>query len=92
VIVDCAIYEKGHRVSGAHTPEEAAARSHDPHTFVWLGLLEPSEAEFEEARDAFDLHELAVEDAIKAHQRPKLERYGDSLFMVLKSAYYDDEE
>ena len=58
---------------------------------AWLGLYEPTREEFESAAQAFDLHELAVEDALTAHQRPKLERYGDTLFLVLRPARYIDE-
>ncbi len=57
---------------------------------MWLGLLEPSADEFSEVGAAFGLHELAVEDAVNAHQRAKLEVYGESLFVVLKSARYVD--
>ena len=60
--------------------------------FVWIGLHEPTGDEFASVAEAFDLHPLAVEDAIHAHQRPKLERYGDSLFMVFKPARYVDAE
>jgi magnesium transporter len=59
---------------------------------VWIGLHEPTKEEFEVVRVEFGLHELAVEDAVKAHQRPKLERYGDSLLLVLKTARYADRE
>jgi magnesium transporter len=59
---------------------------------VWIGLHEPTASEFEDVAAAFDLHPLAVEDAIHAHQRPKLERYGDSLFVVLKPARYVDSQ
>lgn len=61
-------------------------------TFCWIGLFEPAEQEFESVRKEFDLHELAVEDAIQAHQRPKLELYDDTLFMVLKPARYVDSQ
>jgi magnesium transporter len=59
---------------------------------VWIGLVEPTEEEFDSVKREFDLHELAVEDAIKAHQRPKLEIYGDTIFVVLKTARYVDSE
>ncbi len=59
--------------------------------FAWIGLFEPDEEEFGSVTREFDLHNLAVEDAIKAHQRPKLERYDSGLFMVLKSAHYLDD-
>jgi magnesium transporter len=90
MIVDCALYENGRRESTELTLAEAATACHQPNTFVWLGLYEPSQEEFESVRRAFGLHELAVEDAINAHQRPKLEVYGDSLFVVLRTALYSD--
>jgi magnesium transporter len=66
----------------------ACEESRKDDAFVWIGLYEPTEEEFESVRREFELHELAVEDAINAHQRPKLEVYGDSLFVVLKPATY----
>src|SRR5690242_17491786 len=63
-----------------------------PGDFVWIGLHNPNEAELQEVADAFGLHPLAVEDALNAHQRPKLERYDDSLFLVLKTLWYVDED
>jgi len=93
MIVNCRVYEDGYCCPGEYTIETAARASHDNGAFVWLGLYEPTPDEFESVRREFGLHELAVEDAIKAHQRPKLERYGDSLFLVLKTArYVDDQE
>jgi magnesium transporter len=91
VIVDCAVYEAGQRREGNLALEDAyeAARARD--AFVWIGLFEPTAEEFESVRREFDLHELAVEDAIRAHQRPKLEVYGDSLFVVLKTVRWIDE-
>src|SRR5690242_9076109 len=62
----------------------------DPDCFTWIGLYEPTEPEFESIRSEFDLHPLAVEDAINAHQRPKLEVFGDMVFIVLKTARYVD--
>ena len=75
--------------TGTLTEAVKQARKRDG-VFVWIGLYEPTDDEFDEVREAFELHPLAVEDAIKAHQRPKLERYGDSLFVVLKTARYVD--
>jgi magnesium transporter len=92
VIVDCAVYRDGRRVPGDFTPEAAFKASRSDDSFVWIGLHEPTKEEFEVVRVEFGLHELAVEDAVKAHQRPKLERYGDSLLMVLKTARYADRE
>ena len=57
---------------------------------MWIGLHEPSEDEFDSIQREFELHELAVEDAINAHQRPKIETYGDTTFLVLKTARYID--
>jgi len=62
----------------------------DADGFSWTGLFEPTRVEFEQIRRHVDLHDLVVEDALNAHQRPKLEQYGDSLFLVLKTAKYND--
>ncbi|MFN2466905.1 MAG: magnesium and cobalt transport protein CorA [Gaiellaceae bacterium] len=88
MIVDCAVYEDGRRRAGDLQLVDAYEAGRRENAFVWIGLYEPTPEEFESVRLEFDLHELAVEDAIKAHQRPKLEVYGDSLFVVLKSARY----
>jgi magnesium transporter len=92
VIVDSAIYEDGKRRDGELSLEEAGAACRRAGAFVWLGVVEPAAAEFESIAREFDLHELAVEDAVKAHQRPKLEIYGDSLLVVIKTARYVDSE
>jgi magnesium transporter len=92
VIVDCAVYEDGRRRAGEVGLEEAGAACRRDGTFVWLGVVEPPAEEFESIAREFDLHELAVEDAVKAHQRPKLEVYGDSLFVVLKTVRYVDSQ
>jgi magnesium transporter len=93
VIVDCAVYTKGVRRPGELHVDDAleAARSEDD-TFVWIGLHEPTPAEFDAVAEEFQLHPLAVEDAVKAHQRSKLEHYGNCLFLVFKTARYDDEQ
>ncbi|MGH9042931.1 MAG: magnesium/cobalt transporter CorA [Acidimicrobiia bacterium] len=90
MIIDCALYEDGQRQGGKLGLDEVAAACRRKDAFVWIGLYEPTEEEFETVRREFDLHELAVEDAIKAHQRPKLEVYDDTLFVVLKTARYDE--
>jgi magnesium transporter len=90
VIVDCAVYEEGRRRAGDLPLEEAGKACRRDGAFVWLGVVEPSAEEFDSIAREFDLHELAVEDAINAHQRPKLEIYGDNLFVVLKTARYVD--
>jgi magnesium transporter len=85
-VVDCAVYVDGRRLPGRWTHERALAevRRRDD-GFVWIGLHEPDEEQITGIADVFGLHELAVEDAVHAHQRPKLERYDDMLFMVLKT-------
>jgi magnesium transporter len=92
VIVDCAHYKDGHRQNDdSLTLAEAAAHCVGGGEFVWLGLKEPSAEELEQVGEAFDLHELALEDARNAHQRPKLEDYEGSAFIVLRTARYDDD-
>ena len=90
MIVDCAVYEEGRRRDGAMPVHEAMEACREPGAFTWIGLYEPTEEEFDSIRREFDLHELAVEDAIHAHQRPKIEVYGDMVFIVLKTARYVD--
>jgi magnesium transporter len=90
VIVDMAVYENGVRRPGELRLDDAFEACREPGSFAWIGLVEPTEAEFDAVRREFDLHELAIEDAIEAHQRPKLETYGDSVFVVLKTARYVD--
>ncbi|MCX5046987.1 MULTISPECIES: magnesium/cobalt transporter CorA [unclassified Streptomyces] len=92
MIVDCAIYRNGRRTEGPEDVSDAldqCRRARD--AFVWIGLYEPTEKEFERVTEEFGLHPLAVEDALTAHQRPKLEVYDDSLFMVLKPVGYEKE-
>ena len=91
MIVDSAIYVDGRR-SAPHPLEEIHEASREKGGFAWIGLYEPTEAEFESVVGEFSLHELAVKDAFKAHQRPKIERYGDSVFVVLKAARYVEEK
>jgi magnesium transporter len=88
-VVDCALYVDGVRQPGAWQYADAlhAARQHG-NGFVWLGLKEPGHVELSEIAETFELHELAVEDAIKSSQRPKVERYGDMLFMTMRTARY----
>src|SRR3954470_22354062 len=92
MIVDCAVYEGGHRRDGNLSLHGASEACREDGTFVWLGLYEPTSEELDSVRREFDLHELAAEDALKAHQRPKLEVYEDTLFVVLKPARYVDPE
>ncbi|MEU6173541.1 magnesium/cobalt transporter CorA [Streptantibioticus parmotrematis] len=91
VIVDCAIYKGGHRTPGPADFSDALAEARrDGDAFLWIGLHEPTPEEFSLVSGEFGLHPLAVEDALSAHQRPKLEVYDDSLFLVLKPCTYDD--
>ena len=90
MIVDCAVYTHGLRRPGRLELMDALEAASEPDSFVWIGLHEPEKEEFEAVREEFGLHELAVEDAVNAHQRPKLEVYDEDLFVVLKTARYDD--
>ncbi|NNC13022.1 magnesium and cobalt transport protein CorA [Planctomonas sp. JC2975] len=90
-IVDAAVYADGRRISSPTTLAETYRALHETQGGVaWIGLYRPSEAELHSLAREFDLHELAIEDAIAAHQRPKLERYDDVLFVVLRAANYLD--
>jgi magnesium transporter len=91
VIVDRAVYRNGVRTAEPDDFAELRAACQVGDAVAWLGLYAPSAEEFAAVARGFDLHELAVEDAVKAHQRPKLERYGDTLFLVLRPAQYVDE-
>ena len=92
VIGDCALYEDGRRHAGRLPLSRARAASARTAGFVWIGLQQPTAGEVEAVAREFDLPELAVEDAVKAHQRPKLETYGDVLFVVLKPVRYVDHD
>ncbi|MGW6461461.1 magnesium and cobalt transport protein CorA [Streptomyces sp. NPDC055078] len=89
-VVDCAVYRDGRRLdsAGCQTPREAMLRVREGGGFAWIGLHEPTEEEFAGIAAEFGLHPLAVEDAVHAHQRPKLERYDDTLFTVFKTIHY----
>jgi magnesium transporter len=89
-VVACAVYVAGERQDAE--PHEALQVARERGGFVWLGLYEPSEATLTAIGRHYGLHPLAVEDAVYAHQRPKLERYDDALFMVLKTARYAEHE
>ncbi|TKJ29131.1 magnesium/cobalt transporter CorA, partial [Blastococcus sp. CCUG 61487] len=85
-VVDCAVYVDGRRQEAE--PDDALHVAAERGGFAWLGLFEPSHDELTAIAERYDLHPLAVEDAVYAHQRPKLERYDEALFMVLKTATY----
>jgi magnesium transporter len=90
VIVDNAIYVDGRRTEPCAL-EDTYETSRERGGFAWIGLYEPSREEFDSVAGEFGLNELAVEDALKAHSRPKVEHYGGSLFVVLKAARYIEE-
>ncbi len=96
MIVDSAVYRDGARVEldcGKEDFSVLRAAVQGAREFVWVGLHEPTEAEMRDVSQAFGLHELAVEDSLHAHQRPKLEVYDDDqLFLVLKTLWYVDED
>ena len=92
MILDCAVYEDGCRCEGDLPLTEAGEAAQRDGSFVWIGVFEPTEDEFDAVRREFDLHELAVEDAVNAHQRPKVEVYGDTLLVVLKTVRYIEAE
>jgi magnesium transporter len=90
-LVDSGVYESGLRKS---SPSDLVSTVRELRAvegrIAWMGLYRPAEEELNSLAAEFDLHELAVEDAVVAHQRPKLERYGATLFVVLRAARYDD--
>ncbi|MFF4330893.1 magnesium/cobalt transporter CorA [Streptomyces sp. NPDC001591] len=92
MIVDCAMYRDGRRSEAPGDLSDALAQARAVGgAFLWIGMHEPTEEEFAHVSHEFGLHSLAVEDALTAHQRPKLEVYDDSLFVVLKPVMYDDD-
>lgn len=90
MILDCAHYQAGVRMSEPSKVADAAVLAKEQPGFVLLALSEPSADEFRELAVTFDLPPLAVEDGLEGHQRPKLEDYGDCLFVVVKSVHYDE--
>ncbi|HEX5514056.1 MAG TPA: CorA family divalent cation transporter, partial [Gammaproteobacteria bacterium] len=90
-IVNSVAYKGGIRQSDVPI-EDISEVLREPDTFVWLGLLEPDEALLRQLQEEFELHELAVEDAHVAHQRPKVEAYRNALFVVLHPAWLEGEE
>jgi magnesium transporter len=96
-VVDCGVYVAGTRLPGNHTYAEALAEVRELRPggndgFVWIGLHEPALHQMQSVTEVFGLHPLAVEDAVHAHQRPKLERYDEILFLVLKTVHYVEHE
>ena len=90
-VVACAAYAHGARIGNVEIEDISDVLTHDDR-FVWIGLYEPDEALLKQVQGEFGLHDLAIEDAHVAHQRPKLERYGDSLFIALRTAQTDRQQ
>jgi magnesium transporter len=84
-VVNCAAYSAGRRVADVEI-KELGEVLRQPDRFIWIGLHEPGEDLLRQVQEQFGLHDLAIEDAHRAHQRPKLELYGDALFVVLRTA------
>ncbi len=91
MVVNSVAYRAGRRL-GDVTVDDISEVVKEPDTFVWVGIWEPDEAFLRKIQEEFSLHDLAIEDALKAHQRPKIEAYGDSLFIVVKTAQLVDGE
>ncbi|MFE4635004.1 magnesium and cobalt transport protein CorA [Streptomyces sp. NPDC056773] len=90
-VIDSAVYRDGVRVASPTTLADTFRRLREqPDGMAWIGLHRPTESELHSLAGEFNLHPLSVEDALEAHQRPKLERYGDTLFVVLRAARYLD--
>jgi magnesium transporter len=90
MIANNAVYVDGHKSVEPKSLKETYKLVRDQEGLAWIGLYKPTKEEFTSVAEEFGLHELAVEDALEAHQRPKLERYGDTLFVVLRPARYLD--
>lgn len=84
-VVNCAAYQEGRRIANIELNEISKVLLMQDQ-FVWIGLHEPSEALLSQVQEQFGLHDLAIEDAHNAHQRPKIESYGDTIFIVLRTA------
>lgn len=93
-LVDNGVYVDGCRVASPATLADTFRELDErPEAMAWIGLYRPTVEELQALAEEFDLHELAVEDAVQAHQRPKTERYSSTLFTVLRAArYVDDRE
>lgn len=91
MIVDCALYHHGVReIAEGDLGKALLSARERGSSFIWIGLHDPTEDELARVAKEFALHPLAVEDAVKAHQRPKVEDFEDSLFVVLKTVRYDE--
>jgi magnesium transporter len=86
MVVNCVAYEGNGKRIGDISIDDISETMANPDTFVWVGLHEPDETLLMKLQEEFDLHDLAIEDALQAHQRTKIETYGDSLFIVVQTA------
>jgi magnesium transporter len=91
-LVNNAVYIDGRRSADPRSLDETYEMLRERRGMAWIGLYRPGVEEILSIAKEFDLHDLAVEDAVAAHQRPKLERYGTTLFTVLRPAHYSDSE
>ncbi len=91
MLINCVAYQEGKKLSDIPV-EDISEYLKQPGCFVWVALRDPGPEELAVMQEEFSLHELAVEDASRGHQRPKLEEYGDSLFAVVRTVYLDKEE
>lgn len=89
-LAKCALYVDGRRAREL-TLEEIGAQTAREGEFMWIGIHEPTPEQLRAVQQAFQLHDLAIEDALRAHQRPKAEEYGESLFVVVRTARWDEE-
>ncbi|MCX7555989.1 magnesium and cobalt transport protein CorA [Xanthomonadaceae bacterium JHOS43] len=90
-VINCAVYSKDGERSDLHIEDVSEALVIDDGSYVWIGLYEPDDAVLALLQEEFGLHDLAIEDAKKAHQRPKVEGYGKSLFLVASTAQQLDD-
>jgi magnesium transporter len=88
-VVNCVAYRDGQRICDVEVPDISEVLKQKDR-FIWIGLHEPGADLLREIQQEFGLHELAIEDALTAHQRPKLEQYGDSLFVVMRTAHLEE--
>ena len=90
----CAVYRQGQRIGSPSTIGECAEMLGEDRDgrFTWIALESPTREDFDQLQQRFELHDLAVEDSLQAHQRPKVERYGPNMFTVLRPAVYDDDQ
>ena len=89
MVINCAAYQGGCRVADIDLDQARKVDTSDGR-FVWIGLHEPDQPLLRTVQQRFGLHDLAIEDALRAHQRPKLEIYGDTLFVVVRTASLQD--